>query len=204
MVNELYLALVLPSRCRSRGQPGHARAGHAPSDPRTPRMLSDALDSCAKLAQTVQASLARYEPEPLGTYRCGDTAGAPRSLNTSRSWSTARRRGYRCLRGPLDAGAGHDAAAVRLGSHRVPAAAGTRVGAMLGIKEYADANVVGMYNRLLSAPFPFVLTQSFTFLSQGAAPGVAAAADQPHGQCGRLCALAGRAAARGARCPDQQ
>jgi len=33
--------------------------------------LSDALDNCAKLAQTVQAALARYEPEALGIYRCG-------------------------------------------------------------------------------------------------------------------------------------
>jgi hypothetical protein len=33
--------------------------------------LADALDSCAKLAQMVRASLARYEPEPLRTYCSG-------------------------------------------------------------------------------------------------------------------------------------
>ena len=42
----------------------------------------------------------------------------------------------------------------------------TRVGAMLGIKEYPTPSVVGMFNRLLSAPFAFVLTQSFTFLTK--------------------------------------
>src|ERR1700689_1365831 len=38
---------------------------------------------------------------------------------------------------------------------------------MLGIKEYPTPTTVGMYNGLLSAPFPFVLTQSFTFLTKG-------------------------------------
>ncbi len=37
---------------------------------------------------------------------------------------------------------------------------------MLGIKEYPTPTVVGMFNRLLSAPFRFVLTQSFTFLTK--------------------------------------
>jgi type IV secretion system protein VirB4 len=33
--------------------------------------LADALDACDKLAQTLRASLARYEPEILGVYRSG-------------------------------------------------------------------------------------------------------------------------------------
>jgi type IV secretion system protein VirB4 len=45
----------------------------------------------------------------------------------------------------------------------------TRVGAVLGIKEYPTPTTVGMYNRLLSAPLCFVLTQSFTFLSKATA-----------------------------------
>jgi type IV secretion system protein VirB4 len=48
----------------------------------------------------------------------------------------------------------------------------TRVGAVLGIKEYPTPTVVGMYDRLLSAPFPFVLTQSFAFLSKAAGQGL--------------------------------
>jgi type IV secretion system protein VirB4 len=46
------------------------------------------------------------------------------------------------------------------------AATGTRVGAMLGIKEYPTPSITGMLDRLLSAPFAFVLTQSFVFLSK--------------------------------------
>ena len=37
---------------------------------------------------------------------------------------------------------------------------------MLGIKEYPTPSAVGMYNRLLSAPFAFVATQSFAFLAK--------------------------------------
>ena len=44
----------------------------------------------------------------------------------------------------------------------------TRFGAILGIKEYATPTTVGMYNALLSAPFEFVLTQSFAFLTKAA------------------------------------
>ena len=36
--------------------------------------LADALETCSKLAQTLRAALARYEPEPLGTYRAAARA----------------------------------------------------------------------------------------------------------------------------------
>ena len=39
---------------------------------------------------------------------------------------------------------------------------------MLGIKEYPTPTHVGMFDALLSAPFPFVLTQSFAFLTKAA------------------------------------
>ena len=50
--------------------------------------------------------------------------------------------------------------------YRAPTA--TRVGAILGIKEYPTPSAVGMFNRLLAAPFAFVATQSFAFLSKAA------------------------------------
>ena len=76
--------------------------------------------------------------------------------------------------------------------YRLPAT--TRVGAMLGIKEYPTPSVAGMYNRLLSAPFPLLLTQSFTFLTKATGAGTAAAAALPHGERRRLRGLAGGAA----------
>ena len=133
--------------------------------------LADALDNCAKLAQTVHAALARYEPEALGTYACGGTWCSSLleylALLVNGEWR----------RVPLPVGPVNDALAttrVLFGTeaieYRMPAA--TQVGAMLGIKEYPTPSAVGMYNRLLSAPFPLVLTQSFTFLSRAAGQGL--------------------------------
>jgi type IV secretion system protein VirB4 len=165
MVNEVYLALVyrptsgaatgLASRILLRSQRDGAR-----------QVIADALDACDKLAQTVAASLARYEPELLGTYRSGNLDCSSLleylGLLINGEWQ----------RSPLPAGPLNQAlATTRLlfGTeaieYRTPVA--TRVGAMLGIKEYPTPSVVGMYNRLLSAPFAFVLTQSFIFLTKG-------------------------------------
>lgn len=42
-------------------------------------------------------------------------------------------------------------------------------GAMLGFNAYPSETQIGSFNGLLSAPFNFILTQSFTFMSKGAA-----------------------------------
>ena len=70
MANELYVALLYrpaPSVAVSLLSKMLARARPADSK----RELTAALQTCEKLAQTLRASLARYEPEALGTYRDG-------------------------------------------------------------------------------------------------------------------------------------
>ena len=135
------------------------------------RELADALDACEKLAQTIDSSLARYEPERLAVYTedgrhhsailevfslllNADPAPVPlptaplhEALNTTRLIF------------------GSETIEYRLPTH-------TRFGAILGIKEYATPTTVGMYNALLSAPFEFVLTQSFAFLTKAAGQGL--------------------------------
>jgi type IV secretion system protein VirB4 len=164
MMNELYLALVyrptsgvatgLVSKVLARTQRDGAQ-----------RDLADALDASDKLAQTLAASLARYEPELLGVYQSGTVRCSSLleylGLLLNGEWQRVP-----LPRAPLNMAL----ATTRLFfgteaiEYRAPAA--TRVGAMLGIKEYPTPSVVGMYNRLLSAPFTFVLTQSFTFLTK--------------------------------------
>ncbi len=164
MVNELYLAVLyrpaaglaagLVSSVLSRT---HRRA--------RPLELDQALESCAKLAQTVRASLARYDPEPLGVYRCGNL-WCSTLLEYLALLVNGEARRVPLPRGPLN----QALATTRLlfGTeaieYRMPAV--TRVGALLGIKEYPTPSVVGMFNRLLSAPFALVLTHSFTFLTR--------------------------------------
>jgi type IV secretion system protein VirB4 len=165
MTNEVYLAVVhrptsgaatgLASRVLIRTQRDGSR-----------RMFTDAMDACEKLAQTLAASLARYEPELLGTYQFGKVWCSSLleylGLLLNGEWQRA----------PLPNGPLNQAlATTRLyfGTEAIEyrAPTRTRVGAVLGIKEYPTPSVVGMYNRLLSAPFAFVLTQSFTFLTKG-------------------------------------
>src|SRR3984957_20111441 len=165
MVNEIYLALVhrptsgaatgLASKLLIRTQRHGSR-----------RVFADSLDACEKLAQTLAASLARYEPELLGTYIFGKVwcSSLLEYLGelVNGEWQRA----------PLPHGPLNQAlATTRLYfgteaiEYRTPTR--TRAGAVLGITEYPTPSVVGMYNRLLSAPFGFVLTQSFTFLTKG-------------------------------------
>ncbi len=164
MVNELYLAVIYrPSASLPSGM---LAALLRRADSGTSRLEAlEALDTCEKLAQSVQVSLARYEPELLGVYRHGRTWYSSLleylSLLANGEWS----------RVPLPRGA-LNAALMRnrvfFGTealeYRLPAT--TRIGAMLGIKEYPTPSVVGMYDRLLSVSFAFVLTQSFTFLTK--------------------------------------
>jgi type IV secretion system protein VirB4 len=166
MLNEVYLAVLyrptsgvatsLASKILSRAQ----RDG-------TQLALADALDACEKLGQTVAASLARYEPELLGTYRSGQLR-----CSSLLEYLAALINGE-WQRVPLPGGPLNQAlATTRLFfgteaiEYRSPTA--SRAGAFLGIKEYPTPSVVGMFNRLLSAPFAFVLTQSFAFLTKAA------------------------------------
>lgn len=164
MVNELFVAIVYrPAAGVAAGTVSRllSTVQRTGSD----LELKDALEVCDKLLQTLQASLSRYEPEALGSYRSGEVWYSSLleyiGLLVNGEW--------RCV--PLPRGAvnealvttrlifGHEAIEYRLPSE-------TRLGAMLGIKEYPTPTVPGMYDRLLSAPFPLVLTQSFAFLAK--------------------------------------
>jgi type IV secretion system protein VirB4 len=170
MVNEIYLSVLfrpitgaaptLVSRFLSKRS--------APSA-RTEREAS--LETCAKLRQTIAASLARYEPELLGVYE------GPGRLQSSLleffgfllngEWQS-----FALPRAPLAEVLA--TSRVLFGSetleYRTPTR--TRFGAVLGIKEYPTPTVVGMYDALLSAPFALVLTQSFTFLNKATGQGL--------------------------------
>lgn len=164
MVNELYLAVLYrPAAGLAAGVVSSVLSRTRGRE--RPLELNQALESCAKLSQTVRASLARYDPEPLGVYRYGNL-WCSTLLEYLALLVNGEARRVPLPRGPLS----QALATTRLlfGTeaieYRMPAA--TRVGAMLGIKEYPTPTVIGMFNRLLSAPFALVLTHSFTFLTK--------------------------------------
>ena len=164
MVNELYLSTVyrpaagvatgLVSKVLSRTHSGASGLERA-----------EALEACEKLRETVCASLARYEAQALSVY-----------LRTGRTYSGALNLFSTLINGdlrevPLPRAPIHEVLAtsrVSFGTealeYRLPT--GTRAGAMLGIKEYPTPTQIGMLNSLLRAPYPFVLTQSFGFLTK--------------------------------------
>ena len=166
MVNELYLAVVFrPASGAAAGLVARALSRAQPSASRLE--IEEALDACAKVSQTIAASLVGYEPTLLGTYvhrgRICSAVYEYFGLLINGEWQ----------RMPLGrAPANRQLATSRLlfGTealeYRLPV--GSRVGAILGIKEYPTATPVGMYDRLLTAPFQFVMTQSFSFLTRAA------------------------------------
>ena len=167
MVNELYLSTVyrptggiatgLASKLLKRTQPEQVSFE-----------LADALETCAKLRDAVAASLARYEPEVLSvhSYRGRECSGVLSFLGLLINGES---RPVPLPRAPINEvlATSRVCFGTETLQYRLPAA--TRVGAMLGIKEYPTPTTVGMFDALLSAPFPFVLTQSFAFLTKAAA-----------------------------------
>ena len=166
MVNELYLAVVyrpaagvatgLVSRWLERTRPEELQLE-----------IRDALDACEKLSQTLVASLDRYDPEPLGLYRRAGRVYS-RLLEFLSLLVSGERMAVPLPQAPVNEVL--SSARLLFGfeamEYRLPSA--TRVGAMLGIKEYPTPTPVGMFDVLLSARFPFVLNQSFVFLTKAA------------------------------------
>ncbi len=169
-VNEIYLSVVY------RPVAGAASGLLSKALARSPRQavnvdLADALDACEKLGQTVAASLTRYEPERLDLYS-----------RRGRRYSRLLEFLAALLNGehkpvPLPCAPIAEVLATtrpifgtEVIEYRLPTE--TRFGAMLGIKEYPTPTSVGMFNALLSAPFPFVLTQSFAFLTKATGQGL--------------------------------
>lgn len=170
MVNELYLALVYrpvagptttaASRLLSRAAKESERV-----------MLGDVIEVCEKLGQTVAASLARYEPERLGL----SDRGLRRCSSLLEFFGILINGEWQAMpvpRAPLNEviATTRPLFGTEVIEYRLPTE--TRLGAFLGIKEYPTPTSVGMYNALLSAPFEFVLTQSFSFLTKGTAQGL--------------------------------
>ena len=164
MVNELFLSLVYrPTAGMTTGLA--ARLLKRTQSASLEYELADALDACEKLRDTLCASLARYEPEELGVYSKEGRAHSG-VLNFLASLINGEVREVPLSRAPINEVLA--TSRVSFGTealeYRLPT--GTRVGAMLGIKEYPTPTQVGMFDALLAVPFPFVLTQSFAFLTK--------------------------------------
>lgn len=169
-VNELFVSLVLhPSRdAAGRTQAWVARLIRASQvDLETDDAVRELEDAGRALVQ----HLARYGAEPLGLYeRDGLLFSAP--MEMLRRVLTGEAARAPLVRGHL----GEAIYTARLIFGRealeIRDTASARYAAMLGVKEYPAATRPGLWDGLLSAPFPLVASQSFSFLSKTAAQGV--------------------------------
>ncbi len=167
MINELYLTLVY------RPQPSRLGATALRVLKKADRRAEaaerhDSLEECDKRRREVVAALDRYEPELLGVY----TAGGKVCSSLLEFYGFLVNGEWQPM--PLPRASlgqavvtsrpffGHEAMEYRGGTH-------TRVGAFIGIKEYPTPTPPGLFNALLTAPFAFVLTQSFSFLGKATA-----------------------------------
>jgi type IV secretion system protein VirB4 len=169
MLNELYLSVVY--RPVVGAAPGLlarllARAGSA-----APVDVHEGIEACDKLAGTIGASLRDADPERLGLQGAGALPYS-RVLEFLGLLLDGESQPIALPRAPLGEVLG--TARCLIGSEVIEyrQAVATRAAAVLGIKEYPTPTRVGMYDRLLGAPFAFVLTQSFAFLSRAAAQGL--------------------------------
>lgn len=167
MGNELFISLVY------RPQPTTAGAVALGVLKRTQQAggrleLHDSLEECTKKRQELLASLDACDPRPLGLYRRDERLFSSLlefyGLLVNGEWQ----------RMPLPRAALHNALATtrplfggEVMEYRSPTA--TRLAAFMGIQSYPTPTLPGMFNSLLSAPFSFVLTQSFTFLPRATA-----------------------------------
>lgn len=171
MVNELYVSLVYRPQPTAIGTAALRLFGRGQGEVAQAE-LAESLEACAKLRGQVLAGLAGYEPEVLGLEAGERRAACSALLSFLGFLVNGERQAWELPTAPVAEVLA--TSRVLFGTeameYRTPRE--TRLGAFLGIKEYPTPTSPGMLNRLLTAPFPFVLTQSFAFLPKSTAQGL--------------------------------
>jgi type IV secretion system protein VirB4 len=164
MVNDLYLAIVYRPQPGAIGTTAMRFLGRMNTEALRQEQ-EDAIDECTKLQQHAVASLARYDPEPLGIYldngRHYSSILEYFGLLINGEWQRVA-----LPRSPLNEVLPTSRLLFGTEAMEYRTVSQTRVAAFLGIKEYPTPSIVGMFNTLLATPFSFVLTQSFTFINK--------------------------------------
>lgn len=169
-VNELFLTLVLHP-ARDAGERTQAWVGRLLGASRIDLAEADAVDRLEAAGRDLVHHLARYGPRLLSLYD-HDGLAFSEPLELLRLLLTGEPGRVPLVRGHLGAALydvrvifGREALEIR-------GAAEARYAGLFGIKEYPAATRPGLWDGLLSAPFPFVAAQSFAFLSKPAARAV--------------------------------
>lgn len=170
-VNELFVTLVLHP-----GRDGADRAAAMLRRLRRARrddheLLAAEVRRLEDAGRDLAQHLARYTPRRLDlVQREGLWFSEP--LEVIQLILTGRRAPAPLVRGHLGAAAYTVRAIFGRETLELRDVAGERYGAILAVKEYPAATRPGLWNALLKAPFGFVMSQSFAFLSKTSARAV--------------------------------
>lgn len=170
MINELYLTVIYRPQPSRIGQ-ALLRLVSAGDKNALAAEREESIDTLNKLVGEIESSLRRYEAERLSVYRHnGLLCSAPCEffaflLNGEWQRVALAQAPLRDLLPSTRPFFGTEAIELRHPTH-------TSYGAMLGINAYPSETKSTFLNQLLSAPFPFVLSQSFSFLQQDTARGM--------------------------------
>ncbi len=168
LVNELYLSIIYRPQPLAALKLADRFKSRSETDIRA--QLGDDLSKLDDLCEQVKASLSRYEPSLLSTYeQRGHVYSEPLEVlaylvNGYAQKMPVPRSSLADVIGTSRPYFGSEAIELRGPETSV-------VCAILGIKEYPSQTAPGFLNGLLSAPFEFILCQSFAFLSKQAATG---------------------------------
>lgn len=170
LINELYIVVIYRPKAGQVVKAFDSFMAKLSPPPRTAIIaaLEEDLHKLDEICQQVTASLERYEPELLTTYtRNGVTFS--RTLELLGFLLNGEEQPI-----PLPTAAVRSALATSrlfFGKEAIEQRGPTRsqISGILSIKEYPARTVSTMMNGLLAAPYEFVLSQSFTCLSKGAA-----------------------------------
>jgi type IV secretion system protein VirB4 len=169
-VNDLFVSLVLHP-ARDAAERTQAWVGRLIRASNLDLAEEDAVQRLEDAGRDLVQHLARYGARPLNLYeRDGLTFSEP--LEHLRLVLTGAPQRVPLVRGHLGAAIydvrvifGREALEIR-------DAAAARYAGVFGIKEYPAATRPGLWDPLLAAPFPFVVAQSFSFLSKASARAV--------------------------------
>ncbi|MBN9319864.1 MAG: transporter, partial [Caulobacterales bacterium] len=171
-VNALYVTLVLhPGRALSEKAEAWLSRGSRRGHRRDDVSELDGLRRIEEAGRDLAAYLGRYGLRRLGLYQSGEVWFSE-PMELMRLVLTGRPHPVPIVRGHLGSAIytsrlifGREAIEIREPD-------GARFAAMFGVKEYPASTPPGLWNALLSARFPFVASQSFSFLSKTAARAV--------------------------------
>lgn len=167
MVNEIYLTIIYRPMTSTVGR---VLSGFARKKNENAAKEDDeaSLETLEHVVTEVMSGLTRYEPERLGMYEHKGILFSEAleffGYLTNLEWNRvpvlqASARSYLSVSRPIF---GTETLEVRR-------PCGSIYGAMLGYTGYPYKSPVGSYDGLLTEPYPFIMTQSFTFLTKGAA-----------------------------------